>query len=538
MSQTTADDQPRGLMDEDGRPKSKVSLDGEPQAGGGVQWSTVGRVGPAMAVIAAALVAVFTVPGLEAYRPWQEGDPLPFWNVVQRPFASAENQAHQTHVAAVESVADEVLAARDPAPPVAAAPTPAVVPETGTKLPAFVPEAEDEADVVEPLELFKGDELDRFFESLARTDASLEGAVTRISHWGDSAIGIDGIPGAIRRRMQNRFGDAGHGFHLMAPPNTSYRHREVDFAHNDAWSKCFIIQKCRSDGHYGLGGTTFRSGGGAQSSFAPHSERSSGKVSKIDIYYAAQPKGGRLSLRVDGGEKTFLETEAPALEDRFHSIKLPDGPHELKIRAGGGGRVRIYGVTMERDGPGIVWDGLALVGAFTKRMSEFDPDHLKRQLAHRKTDLAVFMFGGNDMVRKIKMSTYAEEYTDVIQKFRTARPEMDCLIMSPLDHGERKGQRIISRPVVPKMVNAMRDVAKAEGCAFFDTFQAMGGEGSAGRWFRRKPRLTSGDLGHATSKGHQVIGELFFRALVSQYVTFRKARDAAGGIPAIANEAP
>ena len=76
--------------------------------------------------------------------------------------------------------------------------------------------------------------------------------MTHVVHWGDSAIGIDGIPGAIRDRVQARFGDAGHGFHLMAPPNTSYRHSQVKFEHNEGWEQCVIIQNCKKDGRYGL----------------------------------------------------------------------------------------------------------------------------------------------------------------------------------------------------------------------------------------------------------------------------------------------
>ena len=63
--------------------------------------------------------------------------------------------------------------------------------------------------------------------------------------------------------MQNRFGDAGHGWHLMSPPNTSYLHREVKFRHNGEWDSCFIIMRCKNDGRYGLGGLTSWSNGGA-----------------------------------------------------------------------------------------------------------------------------------------------------------------------------------------------------------------------------------------------------------------------------------
>ena len=130
---------------------------------------------------------------------------------------------------------------------------------------------------------------------------------------------------------------------------------------------------------------------------------------------------------------------------------------------------------------------------------------------------------GNDMIRRISMETYQQEMQEVLQRLRRARPEMSCLVMSPLDHGERKGVRIESLPVVAQMVEAQRRAAQAEGCAFFDTFSAMGGEGSAGRWYRQSPRLISGDLGHLTASGHIVVGEMFYRALMEAYVAHRRA---------------
>ncbi len=507
-------------MDVDGRLKQKVAVQRDEETSG-MSLSALAKVGPAMAVVAIGIVLAYVVPGLEAMQPWKPGDPVPFWNVVGRPFESEAFAQQIERTNEIDSFADEVLSEPDP-PPVPVAPKKVVVQKPGDGLPAYTPKEGDDKPAVQSIELFKGQELDRFFASLARSDSSLEGAITRVSHWGDSAIGIDGIPGAIRRRMQARFGDAGHGFHLMAPPNSSYRHGEVKLK-TSGWSHCFIIFRCRkSSGLYGMGGTVFTSAGGGTSTFSMHPTRSSGQVSKFEVWYAEHPRGGQFSVRVDKGEKTFVNTRAEAYEERWHAVDVEDGPHTFEVRAAGKGKVELFGVTLERDNPGVVWDGLSQVGAFTNRMSGFDPDHLKDHLQHRKSDLAVFTFGGNDMIRKVTMEQYAAEYREVIQLFRKARPEMDCLIMAPLDHGERKGVRIVSQPIVPLMIEAQRQVAKSEGCGFFDTVAAMGGEGSAGRWFKRKPRLIGGDLSHATSKGHQVIGELVYRAIVEGYVAYRK----------------
>src|SRR5262249_2001096 len=54
--------------------------------------------------------------------------------------------------------------------------------------------------------------MDLFNAALARTDAKEPGAITRISHYGDSPITNDGITGTVRELLQEKFGDSGHGF--------------------------------------------------------------------------------------------------------------------------------------------------------------------------------------------------------------------------------------------------------------------------------------------------------------------------------------
>lgn len=494
-------------------------------------WGLVRLVGPGMLAIVLCIVASYVVPmpawveeEIGDIRPWTTEDPVPFWNLIGRPFASEEEKARQEKQEEVEDFAREVLAEDDPKPLVREDPE-VVQLDEGDKRPAYEPKPGDDAEVQQSIELFEGNELDSFLAALADSDSAIEGATTRVIHWGDSAIGLDGIPSAIRRRMQARFGDGGHGFHLMAPPNTSYLHREVYFRHNETWEGCFIIRRCKRDGRYGLGGFTTWSYGGAKSRFKPSEKNSSGRVGRFDIYYLAQPKGGVLKLSIDKGEEIEVdtETEGDLVEDRVHSIQVEDGMHELSVRAGGSGQARVYGVVMEREVPGVVWDGAALVGAFTNRFNAFDETHLQEQLEHRDADLAVFMFGGNDMVRdSLTEESYYQEYRKILQHLRKADPELACLVMTPLDHGDRQGSRIVSRPIVPIIVEAQRRAAKEEGCAFFDTFSAMGGEGSAGRWYNQEPRLIGGDYSHATGAGHKVIGEMLYRALLEQYVAFRK----------------
>ena len=281
---------PKGLMDEDGRGEGKVAL-GDQESSSRMQLAMLRQIGPAMLTVVACLVAVYLVPGLERLRPWTAGDPVPFWNLLGRPFEDQQAaQERQERVEKVDTIAREALA--DEPEPEIVAEREVIEVDLGEVLPPYEPHPDDLKAVEQSIELFTGHELDAYFEVLARADAGAAGEVARAVHWGDSAIGVDGITSAIRKRLQARFGDGGHGFHVMAPPNSSYRHRGIEFRHNGQWGLCFIIQKCRSDGHYGLGGTTVSSSGGAQSWFAPDPKHSSGHVSSFTLYYAAAPRGG------------------------------------------------------------------------------------------------------------------------------------------------------------------------------------------------------------------------------------------------------
>ncbi|MCY1060349.1 GDSL-type esterase/lipase family protein [Nannocystis sp. SCPEA4] len=517
--------QEEGLLDVEER-KVAVDLMLDEEHAAAYPPGTFRKVVTAIVGLMMAIAATYVVPQLAWARPWTpEMEYVPFWNLIGRELldrgAAAEAADAEVKealaVARAEAELEETADASFKEVEVRAAPV-----EEDEKVPPLQAEAEDATPVEMPLE--RPEALDRFYASLTRTHLGLPGAITRAMHYGDSAIGNDGITGAIRSKLQARFGDAGHGFHLLGQPNASYRHQGVRFDERSPWQHCFIIFDCKKDGYYGVGGTTFESAGGAEIRLSTAQKGPMGrKVARYEVWYAGLPKGGKLRLKLDEEEPVELETAAEQLEDRWHVIETEDGEHTLSVRAAGGGKVRAYGVAMERTVPGVVYDEMSQIGALTRRMLNFDADHLQRHLQRRDPDLLVLMFGGNDMNTQGTMEKYKTEFAAVIQLFRKGDPQLPCLVMAPLDHGERDGSgKIVTRPIVSKLVQAQREVAQAEGCAFFDTYEAMGGAGSMGRWVRSSPALGAGDLSHLTHHGHKVVGAMLYRSLMQGYADYRK----------------
>lgn len=371
-----------------------------------------------------------------------------------------------------------------------------------------------------PIEDPSGAALRSFYEALEQTELGLEGAVTRVLHMGDSSMGLDGLAHPIRERMQERFGDAGPGFLPTRGYTKNYQPRVAKLA-GSSWDSCYIGRLCAEDGYYGLGGRTFRGGKGAWAKFSTTKPGSLGEaISHYEIWYAVQPRGAPLEFRVDGGPPEVVDTSQIELADTVHWIDVDRGAHELEVRVAGRGRARVFGVVAENDGPGVVWDSVTMVGAFTRRLEAYDDEHLQTQIANRRPDLLVLNYGGNDLLRFVKGSLsatrYRAELASVVTKLRAGRPQMACLIAGIVDHGKSGGLHVDPKHV-RRMIDAQRQAAAELGCGFYDTVAAMGGTGSMLRWASRKPRLAEPDLVHLNRRGRRRVGRAMFAALMIGY---------------------
>jgi len=524
--------------------------------------------------MAAVLAVPYLIPALDQLRPWTPNDGLPLVRLMQPEEESVERglpawaghgvvhggagralmaKTLGTSVAAAlyEEEAsqgdgdgwpedDGELALLDPAPSAdesserqpkekrgrspaqrAAEPDPAPAPA-----PEPWPEPERVGPTPRPIEDPSDKALGHFFAALARTEARQPGAVTRVIHYGDSSIAADDITHTLRRKLQQRFGDAGHGFVLAGRPHRGYRHRDVRRKSRN-WRTRNVARAHLRSGRYGLGGYQFRASreDDAKSAFATARSGPVGRsVDRFEIHYQRFSKGGKLAWSLDGGPVRRLRTRGLPKEDAYHVIPVPDGRHHLAFWPGGGGQVRVYGVVMERDVPGVVYDSLGIVGARAARLLNAHPEHLARQVEHRRPDLIALGFGGNSVADDFKgFGGYKRRLRKVVQRVRAGRPEASCILLAPLDHGKRGRHSVEgSHPNVVEIVAAQREVAADTGCAFFDSFSAMGGPGSMLRWYKSTPRLASGDLVHATPRGYRVIAGFYYNALLRAYSDWRQ----------------
>jgi lysophospholipase L1-like esterase len=380
--------------------------------------------------------------------------------------------------------------------------------------------------------------LDKFYASLVKLDAHSAHASATVVHFGDSPTTADLITGDVRQQLQQRFGDAGPGFNLIAKPWAWYQHRDIDET-DKGWKFTTAVGLMR-EGQFGIGGVGFDGGKDASARY----KFTGASPDSMQLIWKSQTGGGSVAVDADDNEVATVSTatpidqllqgalatpETPAAKPtavpppQFRTIQLPAGTKTVSLKVTDG-NVHLYGVIFERHQPGLTYDSIGLNGASITVLSRaISKDMLKQSFTHLHPNLIVINYGTNEAgFASFIDKQYEGELRLAIARVHEAAPDASILLMSPMDRGERgAGNAISTMDTIPKIVDIQRRVAADMGCAFFNTFQAMGGDGTMQRWYEGKPRLVGGDLIHPTPQGAKIVATAFVDQIQQGYKRYK-----------------
>lgn len=391
-----------------------------------------------------------------------------------------------------------------PEPPSAPAPKPRRIGKAGKSAPV------DDG----PLLQDTGGDLHRFYAALYAVEKKEPGAAVRVVHYGDSPTTADLITADVRELFHQEFGDAGHGFALIANPWAWYGHRGLTIR-GSGWKMEPGNTAELRDGRYGLGVVSFRGGPGAQSKLTLKDS----SHTRVELWYLAQPDGGSFVVSSGGNVLGTVDTASPAMASQFQAFEQEGGFASLEIRVTAG-RVRMYGARFSKPGPGVEYSSLGVNGAAITIVSRnMDEAHWAEQLKHARPNLVVLNYGTNESAfPKYVEAIMEKELTRAIQRIRSAVPESSILLMSPMDRGDRLPSGEIGTVAgMARLIEIERKVARDQNVAFFNTFSAMGGAGTMGRWYTGSPRLVGADLIHPMPAGAKIVGGLLYRSIQDAY---------------------
>ncbi len=348
------------------------------------------------------------------------------------------------------------------------------------------------------------------YDKLAGLLRGRRDSLVRIGFYGDSNLTLDVVSGTLRRILQQRFGDAGHGYVGVGSPFRGYRHLDVHRSMVGHWQTVLYSHHNREGEGFGSGGMAATTGEPqARAVFRTADDDAPvGKnASHFSVYFLAQPGGGRFAVDVDGRRQWEVNTAAAQRAFGTQTVQVDDAPHRFVVTNLEPRRIQLLGVSLERVVPGVVVDAFGITGVTYFHLARMDEPVTRAMLKARPYDLLLFLIGTNFW----RFEQNPQAAGQVIQLHRSVQPGIPIVIMSPPDHVKSK-HAAHSDPRVVEVTQQLRGVARAQECAFWDFRQAMGGDASMRTFYWKG--LGGADFYHLTHRGAEFMGERLAAALL------------------------
>lgn len=370
--------------------------------------------------------------------------------------------------------------------------------------------------------------LKSFFESLKEIKKTKE--LIRVLHYGDSQIEGDRITSSIRYNLQSRFGGNGPG--LLSAFDSDHYSISIKQSASGNWEK-YSTRKPKIN-HDRFGVMTYFSRftpiEGDNSSFAEGWMKftqskliynQTRKFYNCRIYYGynkntvtAEIYAGDSLLKV---ESLKSNNQVSLLESSFDSP-----PESVKVKFTGKDSPNIYGVTLDGQS-GVAVDNIALRGSAGLEFTNMDLNFLSKMYKMMNVRLVILQFGVNVVPNPRKDYKYYENFFyDQLIGLKRMNPDLSVLVIGVSDMARKEKGTYVSYPNIELIRDAQRNAAFRAGCAFWDLYEAMGGQNSMAEWVKLKPPLARKDFTHFNDNGAKAVAEMFCNALDYAFNEWKK----------------
>lgn len=327
---------------------------------------------------------------------------------------------------------------------------------------------------------------------------ALAAGKARMAVIGDSYIEGDILTMHIREALQDVYGGSGVGYMPASSQLTGFRTSVRQTC--KGWTE-HDIRKNADDRYKSLAGEYFTAGAGASASF-----KGSSNLAHLDKWNSTTVlfSNGSLTLTTDN------DTQSASAGDEVVALTINGETAKAEISDVSAGTV-VLGVYLD-DNTGISVDNMSLRGNSGITHRKLNVDLAKSMQQYVDYDLIVVEYGINALSSKQSdYSGYEGLMVQVIERLKQCYPNADILVMGIGDRGQKIKGTVASLPTSPNMVEAQRNAARRAHVLFWDTREAMGGEGAVIDW--RERGLINPDYIHLNAKGGNELSKLFVKSL-------------------------
>ena len=368
-----------------------------------------------------------------------------------------------------------------------------------------------------------------FYKSLTKLKAS--GGKVRVLHYGDSQVEGDRMTRYIRNELQKEFGGTGPGLvsaYQVIPTNAVRQDKSDNWERYTAYGRKDTTLQHRN---YGLLASFSR--------YAPLPDSIENtdtltawlkiepanygfyrvkKFSQMNVLLGGNTKPVAITITADSAI-VFSDVLASGTYNRKIKVKFKSTPSQITINFKGLDSPDVYGLSFESNS-GVVVDNIPLRGASGTLFRGISKAQLERQYAAEPIRLVILQFGGNSVPyidSKVRAKKFGNYFKSNLRYLKSILPKASFIVIGPSDMATKVKGEFVTYPMLETIRNEVQKAAHAQGAAYYDMYEVMGGNGSMSHWVKAEPALAVADYVHFTTKGANKMAASFYEALRKDY---------------------
>ncbi|MEG0646476.1 MAG: SGNH/GDSL hydrolase family protein [Bacteroides sp.] len=349
-----------------------------------------------------------------------------------------------------------------------------------------------------------------FYDALEQIGS--ENRLVRIAVFGDSFIEADIFTSDLREMLQKKFGGCGVGFVTVTSMTSGYR---PTVRHSfGGWSSHAVTdsvgydrQKLGVSGHYFIpreGAYVELRGQKTYASLLDTCQRAS-------IFFSNRGEVS-LSVRVNRGE---AQTREFAPSETLQQMQVEGNIGSVRWDVNRADSTLFYGLAMDGD-RGVIVDNFSLRGSSGLSLRTIPVSMMESFNKLRPYDLIILQYGLNVATERGRnYDKYQKGLLTAIDRLKKSFPRAGFLLLSvgDRDYKTETGE-LRTMPGVKNLIRYQQSVASESGIAFWNMFEAMGGDGSMATMVHAKPSMANYDYTHINFRGGKHLAGLLYETLL------------------------
>ena len=219
-----------------------------------------------------------------------------------------------------------------------------------------------------------------------------------------------------------------------------------------------------------------------------------------------------LSVRVNRGE---MQTRQFEPNGRLQEMQVKGRIGSVRWTVNQADSALFYGLAMDGT-EGVILDNFSLRGSSGLSLRTIPSEMLKEFNMQRPYDLIILQYGLNVATeRGYNYDNYQKGLLTAIGHLKKCFPQAGLLLLSVGDRDYKtENGDLRTMPGIKNLIRYQQNVAAESGIAFWNMFEAMGGDGSMAKLVHAKPSMANYDYTHINFRGGRHLAGLLYETLL------------------------